>query len=138
MKITARIINYKNNNKVTLTTNNNSHSINIPPKENGFGSSTNGGELLFLALAACYCNDIYREASKMQMMFEKIEVEVAGEFGAEGEPASNIFYNVKITSNASKEKIKELIERTDKAAEIQNTLRQSNTVALKNIEIIDV
>jgi uncharacterized OsmC-like protein len=138
MKITAGIINYKNTNEVTLKTNDNLLSINIPPKENGFGSSANGGELLFLALAACYCNDIYREASKMQIEVEKVEVEVTGEFVKEGEPASNISYNVKITASAPKEKINELIRRTDRAAEIQNTLRQKNNVALKNIEIIMV
>jgi hypothetical protein len=30
----------------------------------GGGSSANGGELLCLALATCYCNDVYREAKK--------------------------------------------------------------------------
>jgi len=138
MKIIAGILNYKNTNEVKLKTNDNLHSINIPPKESGFGSSANGGELLFLALAVCFCNDIYREAFKMQIKVEKAEVEVTGEFGEEGEPASKISYNVKITANASTEKINELIKRTDQAAEIQNTLRQKNKVALKNIKVISV
>ena len=49
---------------VTLTTDAKAHSIVIAPKAEGNGSSTNGGELLLLALATCYCNDIYREAAK--------------------------------------------------------------------------
>jgi len=64
MKISARVENRKDNHQVTLQTNDNVHSIIIPPKPTGYGSSANGGELLFLALASCYCNDIYREAVK--------------------------------------------------------------------------
>ena len=50
MKITAKVENSKDNHKVTLQTNDNVHSIVIPPKSTGYGSSANGGELLFLAL----------------------------------------------------------------------------------------
>ncbi len=49
-------------------------------KENGYGSSASGGELLFLALATCYCNDIYREAAKKNIKVESVEVDVEGDF----------------------------------------------------------
>lgn len=130
MKIKARVINYEKSNEVVLQTNDNIHSIIIQPKANGFGSSANGGELLFLSLATCYTNDIYREASKMGIMVEKVEVEVSGDFGLEGEPAKNITYDVKVTANASEKEINELIYLTDKKAEIQNTLRTVNSVSL--------
>jgi hypothetical protein len=35
------------------------HSLAIPPNAIGFGSRANGGE--FLALATCYCSDVYRQ-----------------------------------------------------------------------------
>ena len=54
MKISAYINNSYGEHHVALTTDDNVHSIQIPPKAGGFGSSTNGGELLFLALATCY------------------------------------------------------------------------------------
>jgi uncharacterized OsmC-like protein len=44
--------------------------------------------LLFLALATCYCNDIFREAAKQGLKIDGVEVKVEGEFGAEGEPNS--------------------------------------------------
>jgi uncharacterized OsmC-like protein len=35
---------------------------------------------LFLALATCYCNDIYREAAKRNIKVDSVEVEVEGTF----------------------------------------------------------
>jgi len=76
MKISARVENSKDNHQIMLQTNDNAHSIVIPPKPTGYGSSANGGELLFLALASCYCNDIYREAAKRNINVERVEVNV--------------------------------------------------------------
>jgi organic hydroperoxide reductase OsmC/OhrA len=58
MNISARIANKEGTHNVSLCTNGREHSLKIPSKKDGFGSHTNGGELLFLALATCYCNDI--------------------------------------------------------------------------------
>lgn len=136
MKISARVENSENQHQVTLTTNNNSHSIVIPPKPTGFGSSANGGELLFLALATCYCNDIYREAAKRNIKVEKVEVEVDGDFGAEGEPAKNVAYKAKVYSKANEQEIRELMKHTDTVTEIQNTLRVLTPVTLSEIEVV--
>jgi hypothetical protein len=51
MKISSRVESSEDQLLVTLRTNDNIHNIVIPPKPSGFGSSANGGELLFLALA---------------------------------------------------------------------------------------
>lgn len=64
MKISAKIENGNGEHHVTVTTNGTSQSLTIPAKASGLGSSVNGGELLFLALATCYGNDLYREAGK--------------------------------------------------------------------------
>ena len=81
MIVSARVSNSRGAHHVTLRTDDNTHTIDIPPKATGFGSSANGGELLFLALATCYCNDIYREAERMGIEVRQVEVEVTGEFG---------------------------------------------------------
>ncbi len=137
MKISARVDNSEGKHHVTLTTNDNSHSISIPSKSSGLGSSANGGELLFLALATCYCNDLYREAAKQNIQVEKVEVEVSGDFGAEGEPATNVTYKAKVHAKGTEEEIRALMEHTDTVAEIQNTLRIGSTVTLKSIEIVN-
>jgi uncharacterized OsmC-like protein len=134
MKISARVENSKDNHQVTLRTNENVHSITIPPKSTGLGSSANGGELLFLALATCYCNDIYREAAKRDIQVERVEVEVDGDFGAEGEHAQNVSYRARVFANAGEEEIRDLMKFTDTVAEIQNTLRIETPVVLVNIE----
>jgi len=136
MKINARVQNSRNDHQVTLQTDDKIRSIVIPPKASGFGSSTNGGELLLLALATCYCNDIYREAAKRNLKVERVEVEVDGDFGAEGEPAKNVVYRAKVSAQASEEEIQELMRFTDTVAEIHNTFRVETPVVLSQIEVI--
>ena len=138
MKISARVENSKDNHQVTLQTNDNIHSLVIPPKPTGYGSSANGGELLFLALATCYCNDIYREAAKRNIKVERVEVSVEGEFGGEGDPARNVVYHAKVFANASEDEVRQLMTFTDAVAEIQNTLRIANQVTLGQIEVVKV
>jgi organic hydroperoxide reductase OsmC/OhrA len=136
MKISATVQNREGQHQVILRTNDNEHTLSIPPKATGFGSSANGGELLFLALATCYCNDIYREAGKHGLKIEQVEVEVDGEFGAEGEPARKVTYRAKVTAQASEDQIRELMRHTDRVAEIQNTLRVETPVTLSGIEVV--
>ena len=138
MKITAKVENSKDNHQVTLKTNDNVHSIAIPPKSTGYGSSANGGELLFLALATCYCNDIYREAAKRNIKVERVEVNVEGDFGVEGEHARNVTYQARVFAQASEEEIRELMEFTDTVSEIQNTLRIGTPVILTEIEPVKI
>ena len=137
MKISAHIQNSQGHHQVTLKTNDNVHSIEIPSKSTGFGSSANGGELLFLALATCYCNDLYREAAKRGIVVEQVEVDVEGDFGAEGEPARNVKYRAKVVAQASDEAIQDLMTFTDTVAEIQNTLRVGTPVKLESVEVVE-
>lgn len=138
MKIQAHILNKSGTHEIALRTNENVHSIAIPPKASGFGSSANGGELLFLALATCYCNDIYREAARRNILVEQVEVEVEGQFGAEGEPARAVTYRAKVTAQANEAEIQELMKHTDSVAEVQNTLRVMTPVTLSGIEAVSV
>jgi uncharacterized OsmC-like protein len=136
MKISARIENSLSYNRVSLETNGVSHEITIPPGVTGYGSSANGGELLFLALATCYCNDIYREAARRGLSVSSVEVEVYGEFGKEGEPGRNIHYRARVKGPSPEEDLRDLMLETDNLAEIQNTLRAGAGVTLSKAEAI--
>ena len=59
MNIKAEVYNAGSEHRVEVSTNGSVKSIEIPPKSSGRGSSVNGGELLFLAIATCYCNDLF-------------------------------------------------------------------------------
>ncbi len=139
MKISAQVKSSEGSHEVYLKTNNNAHSIDIAPKANGFGSSANGGELLFLALATCYCNDIYREAARRNIRVRNVQVEVSGEFGeVPGSRAENVTYKAIVEAEASEAAILDLMRHTDTVAEIQNTLRQATPVRLESTKAISV
>lgn len=130
--ISAAVQSESGRHRVTLTTAGKSHSLDIAPRATGFGSSANGGELLCLALATCYCNDIYREAGKRSIEVIGVEVQASAEFGAEGAPASRLSYRVSVRARAPENVIVDLITHTDKVAEVQNTLRLGIPVILES------
>jgi uncharacterized OsmC-like protein len=130
MKIVAAIKNSVQQNDIVIETDGNKKQIAIPAKSAGQGSSVNGGELLLLSLATCFCNDIYREAARRKINIKSVEVTVSGNFEKEGEPAYNISYKVNIQSNASQKEVAALINDVDKIAEVHNTLRKGVSVSL--------
>lgn len=134
MHISASVQNSGSRNEVTVTTNRVTKEVSIPSKPEGNGASVNGGELLFLALATCFCNDIYREAAKRQIGIRSVDVTVSGEFGGEGEPGFNIQYEAQVDSDATKEQIRDLICHVDKIAEVHNTLRVGTAVTLRLLD----
>lgn len=102
----------------------------------GLGLGFNGGELLLLALGACYANDLHREARKMGLEILRADVEVSAEFPAEGAPGESFRYDVRLEAKGGDEKaIRALVEHTDRVAEIHNTVRVGRPVALGRVEI---
>lgn len=137
--ISAAVENSHNSHDVRLTTNGNTHAISVAPKTSGFGSSANGGEMLFAALASCYCNDIYREAAKRGITVRRVQVEVSGTFDdAPGSVAENVTYRATVEAEASEADIEALMRHTDTVAEIQNTLRLGVSVTLAEIRAVSV
>ncbi len=130
MKFSATVRNSPGNLQTLLKVGQKEQSISVMPKPNG-GSSVSGGELLLLALATCYCNDIYREAGKRKIQVESVEIDVNCEFEAEGKPATNITYRARIKADADEEAVRELLRYTDTVAEVQNTLRAQTSVNLE-------
>lgn len=140
MKLSARVESSYNYFHVTLGTGDDARDLVrdlvIEPKASGFGSSVSGGELLFMALATCYCNDLYREAAGQGVEIKRLEVTVTGEFGAAGEPARNVRYAVKVTARGSENAVRALLRHTDRVAEVHNTLRVGTPVTLGRADVI--
>ena len=128
IRIEAHVDNAHRTHRAAVATNGASREIGIPPRDTGFGSSANGGELLCLALATCYCNDVYREAASRGIEVTHVAVHVVATFGLPGEPASAVRYSADVSATASEADIRALMLHTDGVAEIQNTLRRGIAV----------
>jgi organic hydroperoxide reductase OsmC/OhrA len=138
MLIQASVQNERQQHRVALTTDGNAHSLSIAPRASGFGSAANGGELLCLAMATCYCNDIYREAGRRGIEVVRVDVLAQGEFGDPGAPASRLSYQVTVVARAPEAAIRELILHTDSVAEVQNTLRRGMAVQLESFKAVSI
>lgn len=136
MRIEASLENRHQHHAVAVSTNGNIHELSLPPKAAGPGSSVNGGEMLCVALATCYCNDIYREAKQRGIEVLRVNVDVQAEFGGPGEPAKSLSYRARVAARASEDKIRDLMVHADQVAEIQNTLRQGMQVRLESVETV--
>ena len=132
MKISAILKSDANHHDIVVQTDETSKEMKISPQPNGLGSSVSGAELLMLSLATCFCNDLYREATKRGITISGLEVTSTGEFGTEGEPGTHFTFKAHVISEASDSQIEELIRYTDRMAEVQNTLRKGVTITLSS------
>lgn len=130
MLISATVRNSHNQHEVSVRTGSSTQSLAVPSKPSGQGSAVNGGEFLMLALATCYCNDLHREATRLNVPVEGVLVEASADFQGVGLAATNIQYKVKVSSPATPEVITDLIRQTDAVAEVHNTIRAGAEVTL--------
>jgi len=133
MKYSASLQNINGKLDVLMRVGDRSNTVDIAPKPKGFGSSISGGEVLFLAIATCYCNDIYREGRKLGIQVDDVEVDVDGDFMAAGEPAQNVKCKIKVTAQTSEDEIRKLVEHTDSIAEIPMSIRNGTPISLTEI-----
>jgi len=110
-----------------VSTNGRDSSVAIAGRPGG-GSALNGGELLCLALATCYCNDVFREANRFGVVPTVVRVEVRAAFGSAGEPAREITYRAEIETDAIAVQVAAEWRHTDRMAEVHNTLRAGTPV----------
>ena len=122
MRITALVDNSPAAHQVAVATDGASRPLALPGKPGG-GSAVNGGEFLMLALATCYCNDLYREAGRLGIRLDGVQVEASADFPGVGLAATNIRYRATVQSSAPPEDIARLLAETDAVAEVHNTIR---------------
>ncbi len=130
MEISATVTSSASAHEATVRTGTTSQPLAVPAKVTGRGSSINGGEFLMLALATCYCNDLYREAERLHIPIDGAQVEATAEFPGVGLAATNIRYRAVVKSSASAEALAQLLRETDAVAEVHNTVRAHVPVEL--------
>jgi organic hydroperoxide reductase OsmC/OhrA len=123
MEITAHLKNAHGAHRTVVSTDGKQQEVVVAARSSGAGSAVNGGEFLMLALATCYCNDLYREAARLGIVLDEVEVEAIAEFNGTGLAAENVRYRARVVSPASDAEVQALLERTDAVAEVHNTLR---------------
>ncbi len=123
MRIRATVRNTASSHATTVESGEARRSLSVPPKPAGRGSAVNGGEFLMLALATCYCNDLFREAARLGLVLDAVEVEASAEFAGVGLAATDIRYTARVQSSAPPEAIDGLLADTDAVAEVHNTVR---------------
>jgi uncharacterized OsmC-like protein len=122
MQIRAQVRNAPGQHAASVCTAGTERTLDLPGKATG-GSAVNGGEFLMLALATCYCNDLYREAARLGLVLDGVEVEASADFDGIGLGATHVRYRARVQSSAPEAAIAELLRQTDAVAEVHNTLR---------------
>ena len=132
MQISARVRSSSDGHAVEVTTAGGVRPIAGPAKADGRGSAVNGGEFLMLALATCYCNDLYREAARLGTPIDGVEVEAEATFAGVGLAATDVRYRARVASSAPAAEVERLLRETDAVAEVHNTLRRG--VAVRRVD----
>jgi putative redox protein len=111
--------------------------VDRPTDGGGGGLGFNGGQLLYLAVAGCISNDLFRDARAAGIDLSRVRVKVSGGFVGEPAVSEEIRYEVEVAGNAPEEALRELIESVDEIAEIPNSLRQGTRVRLVKTTVGD-
>ena len=98
--------------------------VDRPAEAGGRGLGFNGGQLLYLAVAGCVSNDLFREARAEGIELERVRIVVRGDF--EGDPAVSapITVDIEVEGHAPAVRLDDLVARDDEIAEIPNSLRR--------------
>jgi uncharacterized OsmC-like protein len=111
--------------------------VDRPADGGGDGIGFNGGQLLYLAIAGCVSNDLYREAPGFGIALERVRVTVRGDFSGDPPVSEAVSYEVEVSGDASEERLRELVEHVDRIAEIPNSLRGGTEVSLGAVRLAD-
>jgi putative redox protein len=104
--------------------------VDRPTEGRGGGLGFSGGQLLYLAVAGCISNDLFREARFAGIELESVRVKVGGNFVGEPAVSEDILYEVELKGDAPEERLQALVDQVDEIAEIPNSLRRGTRVRL--------
>lgn len=109
--------------------------VDRPVETGGRGLGFNGGQLLYLAVAGCVSNDLFREARAAGIELRSVRVVVRGDFEGEPPVSTEIGVDVEVEGNAPKVRLDDLVARVDEIAEIPNSLRRGTDVRLGEVRV---
>ena len=107
--------------------------VDRPADGGGDGIGFNGGQLLYLAIAGCVSNDLFREARADGISLERVRVVVHGDFTGDPAVSTDVVSDVEVEGDAPSERLRELVAKVDDIAEIPNSLRRGTSVSLGSV-----
>lgn len=102
-----------------------------PSSAGGGGLGFNGGQLLYMSIAACWSNDLYREAATMGIELDGVEITVDGDFPARGSGSTPITVDLVVRSSAPEDRVRELVAEVERVAEIPRSIRDGAPIEVK-------
>jgi uncharacterized OsmC-like protein len=109
--------------------------VDRPLEGGGGGLGFNGGQLLYLAVAGCISNDLFRDARTAGIELSRVRVKVSGDFVGEPAVSDEISYEVEVAGNGPEDELRKLIESVDEIAEIPSSLRRGTRVRLVGAKV---
>jgi putative redox protein len=109
--------------------------VDRPIEGGGGGLGFSGGQLLYLAVAGCISNDLFREARAAGIELSNVRVRVSGDFVGEPAISDEIQYEVEVAGAVPEDQLRALIDEVDEIAEIPNSLRQGTPVRLLGAKV---
>src|SRR5919202_3467865 len=109
--------------------------VDRPLEGGGGGLGFNGGQLLYLAVAGCISNDLFRDARTAGIELRRVRVKVSGDFVGEPAVSDEISYEVEVAGNGPEDELRNLIESVDEIAEIPSSLRRGTRVRLVGAKV---
>lgn len=106
-----------------------------PADGGGRGVGFNGGQLLYLAIAGCVSNDLFREAAADGIRLDRVRVTTRGDFGGEPPVSTPVEYEIELSGDAPPDVLRKLAARVDEIAEIPNSLRDGTPVKLASVTV---
>jgi uncharacterized OsmC-like protein len=106
--------------------------IDRPKEAGGGGLGFNGGQLMYLSIAACISNDLFREAAKRHITLRGVRVTVEGDFAGDPAVSTEITYHVDVDADAGAD-VLGLVSYVDEIAEIPNSIRNGTRVRLTGV-----
>lgn len=103
--------------------------------QGGRGLGMNGGHLLYLSIAACISNDLYRDAAARGITLRRVAVTVDGDFEGRASVSTPIEVDVELEGDASEDELAALLDEVDAIAEISNSIRRGTDVRLRERRI---
>jgi uncharacterized OsmC-like protein len=111
--------------------------VDRPVEAGGGGLGFNGGKLLYLAVAGCVSNDLFREAQAQGIELSSVRVRVRGDFSGGPPVSGSVDYEVEIEGNATPDRLRALVDHVDRIAEIPNSLRAGAAVNLRASRVVE-